>query len=224
MGIFGDMFGGAAVKDAAAENSLAFEALQKRGSKLYDKALSNSTGAIQPALDNFTNIGKKYGQGTNLYLDSLGVNGAQGTQNAQNAFTTGPGYQWMMDQSLDALNRTAGARGMLRSGNTMTDTVKTAQGLAGQEYNNWQTKLGGLMAPEMTAAQGQGGLSQSLAGLYQKDAQDRVGLATNVTGGIANQNNMGAQAQMGGAQNLLNAGMQGVKLLTGMGGYGGFGA
>ena len=222
MGFWDDLTGGTA-RDAADQNMASFTALGKKGKNIYDKGLASSTGAIQPALDTFKDLGTKYGAGTDLYLDSLGVNGADGNTRAQGAFTTGPQYNWLVDQSLDALNRTAGARGMLRSGNTMADTVSRAQGLAGQEYNNWQTKLGGLMAPEMQAATGQGGLSQSLASLYQKDAQDRVGLATNVTGGIANQNNMGAQAQMSGAGNVVNMGLNLAKLATGMGGYGGFG-
>lgn len=200
-----------------------FQQLQKKGNKLYDQGLERSTGALQPSIDRFSGLSDKYGAGTNLYLDSLGVNGAEGTTRAQNAFTTGPQYNWLVDQSLDALNRTAAARGMLRSGNTMADTVARAQGLAGQEYNNWQTKLGGLMTPEMQAATGGGGLSQSLASLFQRDAQDRVGLASNVTGGIANQNNMAAQAAMQGSGNLWNAGLNLAKLGTGMAGYGGFG-
>lgn len=220
---FMDFFTGDSVKDAAAQNTLAFKKLGTQGNQYLDKGLKRSTGAIQPALDNFSSLGEKYGAGTNLYLDSLGVNGAEGNTRAQSAFTTGPQYNWLVDQSLDALNRTAGARGMLRSGNTMADTVARAQGLAGQEYNNWQTKLGGLMTPELQAATGRVGLSQTLAGLYQKDAQDRVGLATNVTGGVANQNNMSAQADMTAGGNIWNAGLNLAQLGTGMAGYGGFG-
>ena len=223
MGIF-DAFTGAPATEAAGQNTQRFEAARKDGLKWLNKGLTNSTGAVQPGIDNFAALGTKYGAGTDLYLDSLGVNGAQGTENAQNAFTTGPGYQWAMDQSLDALNRTAGARGMLRSGNTMADTVARAQGLAGQEYNNWQGRLGGLMTPEMQAATGQGGLRQTLAGLHQDDAKQRVGLETNIAGGVANQNNMAAQAQMAGSGNMWNMGLNLAKLGMGSAGYGGFGS
>lgn len=222
MSVF-DIFTGGSVRDAAAQNTLAFNQLQKQGNKYFDKGLKSSTGAIQPGIDQFGQLGTKYGQGTDLYLDSLGVRGPDGNARAQNAFTTGPQYNWLVDQSLDALNRTAAARGMLRSGNTMADTVARAQGLAGQEYNNWQSKLGGLVAPEMQAATGQGGLRQSLADLYQKDALGRVGLATNVTGGIANQNSMAGQAEMQGSTNAWNFGLNLAKTAAGMGGYGGFG-
>lgn len=222
MGIF-DIFTGGPVNDAAAQNTLAFQKMKKKGNEALDAGLKSATGAINTGMGTLSSLGDKWGAGTNLYLDALGVNGAQGAQNAQNAFTTGPGYQWMMDQALDAVNRTAGARGMLRSGNTMADTVNRASGLAGQEWNTWLTNLARGIAPETAAAGGQADLSKSLAGLYQNDAGRRVDLLSNVTGGIANQNNMSAQADMAGSGNLMNFGLNLLKLGTGAGGYGGFG-
>lgn len=222
MGFF-DIFTGGGVRDAANENMAAFDALKKQGMGYLDKGLQGSTGAVNTGMGAFGGLADKYGGATNMWLNALGVNGQQGTQNAQNAFTAGPGYQWMMDQALDAVNRGAGARGMLRSGNTMADTVTRASGLAGQEYNNWLNNLSKGIAPETAAVSGQGDLSKTLANLYQTDASNRVGLATNVAGGIANQNSMGANAQMQGAGNLVNAGLNTLKLFSGMGGYGGFG-
>lgn len=220
---FMDFFTGDSVKDAAAQNTLAFQGMKKKGNEALDLGLKNATGAINTGMGTLSALGDKWGAGTNMYLDALGVNGAQGAQNAQNAFTTGPGYQWMVDQAMDAVNRGAGARGMLRSGNTMADTVTRASGLAGQEWNNWLTNLARGIAPETAAAGGQADLSKSLAGLHQGDAASRVGLLSNVTGGIANQNNMGAQAEMTGAGNAMNFGLNTLKALAGMGGYGGFG-
>lgn len=222
MGIF-DAFTGGPVKDASANNALLFQQMQKKGMRDLDRGLTNSTGAINTGMSTLSGLGDKYGAATDMYLNALGVNGAEGTQSAQNAFTAGPGYQWMMDQALDAVNRGAGARGMLRSGNTMTDTVKTASGLAGQEYNNWLNNLAKGIAPETMATGGQADLSKSLASLYQTDAGNRVGLRTNVVGGIANQNSQAAQADMAGSGNLMNFGLNLLKLGTGAGGYGGFG-
>ena len=222
MGIF-DIFTGDPVNQAAATNSALFQEAQKKGLKDLDRGLTSSTGAVNTGIGTLGKLSDKYGGATNLYLDALGVNGAQGAQNAQNAFTTGPGYEWMMNQAIDAVNRGAGARGMLRSGNTMADTVTRASGLAGQEWNNWLGNLAKGIAPESASAGGQADLSKTLAGLYQNDANARMGLRTDIAGGIANQNNMSAQADMSGSGNLMNFGMQGLKMLAGLGGYGGFG-
>jgi hypothetical protein len=50
-----------------------------------------------------------------------------------------------------------------------------------------------------------------------------VNLASNVTGGIANQNSMAANAEMQGSGNLWNFGLNTLKTLGGFGGYGGYG-
>lgn len=222
MGFFSDLMGGG-VKDAVGQNTALFQQTQKKAFKDLDSGLTRSTGAIDTGMGTLKGLGEKYGAATDLYLDALGVNGADGTGRAQGAFTAGPGYQWMVDQAMDAVNRGAGARGMLRSGNTMADTVTRASGLAGQEYNNWLANLAKGIAPETGAAGGQADLSKTLAGLYQNDANTRAGLRTNIAGGIANQTNMGAQADMSGASNIANLGLNTLKMLAGMGGYGGFG-
>jgi hypothetical protein len=54
---------------------------------------------------------------------------------AENVFND-PGYQFRMNQGLDALERSAAARGMLRTGNTLKDIINYSQGLASTEYGN----------------------------------------------------------------------------------------
>jgi D-alanyl-D-alanine carboxypeptidase len=218
-----DVFTGDSVKDAAAQNAESFAQLKKEGMGYLNKGLKSSTGAINTGMSTLSGLGDKYGAATDLYLDALGANGPEGATRAQGAFTAGPGYQWMVDQAIDAVNRGASARGMTRSGNTMADTVARASGLAGQEYNNWLNNLSKGIAPETAAAGGSADLSKSLAGLYQNDANARVNLASNVTGGIANQNSMAANAEMQGSGNLWNFGLNTLKTLGGIGGYGGYG-
>ena len=45
-----------------------------------------------------------------------------------------PSYQWRYNQGLEAVNRTAAARGMLGSGNRLAELTKYGQGMASQEY------------------------------------------------------------------------------------------
>lgn len=211
------------MNNAAAQNTQTLQQAQQNALKDIRTGLTNATGAVNTGMTSLQGLGDKYGAATNMYLDALGVNGAQGTQNAQNAFTAGPGYQWMMDQALDAVNRTAGARGMLRSGNTMSDTVSRASGLAGQEYNNWLNNLSKGIAPETMAYGGQADLSKTLGGLYQNAGNAQAGIRMNTAGGIANQNSMAANAATQGSGNLWNMGLNLLNLGSGMAGYGGFG-
>lgn len=177
-----------------------------------DKGMAGSLASLGQArsdYDPLAALGAKYGQGTSLYLDSLGVNGAAGNTNAVNSFQAGPGYQFQLDQGNDAINRRRAAAGMLNSGNADIDALKFGQGLANQEYGNWQSKLGGLISPEMQATQGaatgRAGVDSQIAGLYGQDAQNRVGVAGNVATGTA-----GANSAIAGNQAALGAGQAGL--------------
>lgn len=89
-------------------------------------------------------------QTAGMFGNALGLNGAAGTAAAQAAFQTGPGYEFQLEQGLDAINRTANAAGMGASGNMLREAQTFGQGLAAQEYNNWLKNLQtreGLYAP-----------------------------------------------------------------------------
>lgn len=111
--------------------------------------LTAGGGAYAP----LTALANQYGQGANLYADSLGINGAQGNQNAVNAFQAGPGYQFALNQGVDAITRGANASGGL-GGNSLRDTIGYGQNLANQEYSNWQNKLAPYNQLQLGATQG----------------------------------------------------------------------
>jgi hypothetical protein len=81
MGIF-DIFTGAPAKEAAGQNSALLRDNQARGTETLNGAQTYSLGALSRAGDMYQPLAQKYGQGTNLYLDSLGVNGAGGNDRA----------------------------------------------------------------------------------------------------------------------------------------------
>ena len=89
----------------------------------------------------------KYGAGTSLYLDALGVNGADKAQAAQSSFTNNPGNDAAIKAGLDTLNRRRAAAGMLDSGNADLDALTFGQNLQNQQYNGWLDRLGGLVSP-----------------------------------------------------------------------------
>lgn len=114
--------------------------------------------------------------GINAYGDAAGVNGAEGSARARAAFQTDPGYQFQLDQGLQALDRTAAARGGLAGGGLTGDTLKYAQGLADQSYGNYVNRLspyfnlgtaaaGGVSGAFNNAGNTQAGLWGNLAGL-----------------------------------------------------------
>ena len=56
-----------------------------------------------------------------------------------------PGYQWAYNQGLEAVNRTAAAKGLLGSGNRLYDLVNYGQGKASQTYNDTFNQLSSLL-------------------------------------------------------------------------------
>lgn len=211
---FWDNLTGKTAQRAAEENKRLIAQHQADSTGFLDRGFAGASGALNEAAGAYgplAALGQKYGLGTDLYLDALGTGGAAGTQRAQDAFTAGPGYQWQVDQGMDAINRRRAAGGMLNSGNADLDALTYGQGLAKQEYSGWLDRLGGMISPELAAtsgaASGVAGANTNLANLYQTDATSRVGLSGNVASGTADANNMSAQAGMAGASNLLGLGM-----------------
>jgi hypothetical protein len=224
MGIF-DIFTGDSAKEAAAENQARLNALKAEGMGYLDAGKKGALDSLDAAVGYYTPLTQKYGAGTDLYLDALGVRGAEGNARAVDAFRTSPGYDFRVNQALDALDRRAASRGMLASGNTTLDTLGTVHGLADQEYDQWLAGLSGLISPELAATGGAANYTAAKAPVYTNDAAQRVALAGGVTSGLNSQTTQAANAEMAGSGNLWNLGLNlaklGVSAATGgMGGGG----
>lgn len=140
---------------------------------LYGQAAGaeqNAIGAYAP----LAALGQKYGAGSNLYMDALGINGPEGVARAQGAFTTGPGYNFQVNEATDAAARNAAKLGLAGSGNALDAIRSRAQGIAGQEYGSYLDRLGGFVNPELQATSGAAsGTAQgynNLAGVYGQQA------------------------------------------------------
>lgn len=112
--------------------------------------LDTAAGAYTP----LSALGTKYGAATTLGLNALGVNGPEGTAAARAAFEASPGYEFQLDQGLEAINRARNARGMLNSGNTDRDAQLFGMGVAKQDYGTWLNNLLGFTNPELGATSG----------------------------------------------------------------------
>jgi hypothetical protein len=180
-----------------------------------DQGMAGAQSSLDAAKAVYDPLAQKYGAGTDLYLDALGVNGAEGLARAQAAYTPSPGLEYATNAALNANDRLMASRGMLASGNNLNMTGNIAGKLAYDDYNNWRNSLAGLGNFELGVASGLAGIETGRAGLHQSDATNRVGLAGNVVTGMNNATTQAANAEMQGSANLWNLGLNLAKLGTG---------
>jgi hypothetical protein len=227
-GFFDTLFSGGAEKEAADRNRALTAQYGTQAQDYLKTGYNTGVGNLNQAIDAYkplSELAGQYNKGGSLYLDALGVNGPGGNANATGAFQAGPGYQFALDQGLDAVNRRRAAGGMFDSGNADIDTLKFAQGLGNQEYQNWLTRLQGAgqtgvgLAGTVAGGQAQG--YGNLANLANKYATDQTGVAGNQLSSNVNSSNLQAQGEASGAKNLLGAGLSLASLAMGVPGMGG---
>ena len=96
------------------------------------------------------------------------------------SIVTDPGFQWQLDQSNQAIERAASARGFNRSGNVLNQIATNTQQMAMQQYDtiiNRLMKLGGVT--ENAAAQSAemyGNIAGQIPGITYGAGQDRASL------------------------------------------------
>lgn len=120
------------------------------------------------------------------------ANSTQGQ--AYQGFQATPGYDFRVNQGVQAVDASAAARGGLNSGRTMQDLTSFGQGIASQEYGNYMNRLAGLADGGMAAAGGQAGAatnaaagtSNALAGIGNARAAGAIGVGNAFQGGIQN--------------------------------------
>jgi hypothetical protein len=109
-------------------------------------------------------------------------------------FTTSPGYQFRVDQGVQAIDRGAAARGALTSGGTVKEEQRYGDNLAGSEFNNYTSNLEniaglGANATSGTAAAGSSAannISNSMIASGNARASSYANMASGVNTGINN--------------------------------------
>ena len=222
LGALGGILGGGAQKKAAKKNMALLNGMKTEGMGYIDQGNDTAAGHLGAAGDLWSGLASESGglSGLKSYADALGLNGQAGVDATRNAFQTGPGYQFAMDQGLGALERRAAAQGRLGSGQTGIDTLQFAQGLANQEWGNWLNNLqsyGNTQAGIYTGALGgQAGSLNNLASLATNTSGQKVDLIGNITNGLMGANNQYA----GGQQQQIMGGLGG--LASGIGSFMGY--
>src|SRR6185312_8404452 len=132
LGFLGDLLGlnsGDAAINAANKNRTALTNAQTQGNNIINQGygqandyLSGLASQYQPLATGAENAGA-------MYANALGLNGPSGNAAATAAYQTSPGYQFQIDQGLQALDRGAAAHGQLQSGQSGLDYLKYSQGL-----------------------------------------------------------------------------------------------
>lgn len=193
----------AAAADTYAKQQSAIAGVQGAGSN-YATSMRDLAQGYAP----YTRVG---GAGTDALMSLL--------QNPGSVSSL-PGYQFDQQQGIQALDRSAAARGMLNSGRQSKDLLRFGTGLADQTYGNQLQRLLGISQFGLgaTGAQNQT-IGQGLQGQLGAQ-QSAYGGAMNAAGTIGQGQVAGAQAEQQGAGNILGAGayLGGAALGGGFGG------
>jgi len=189
-----------------------------QGSSAALGRLDQAKAGIGGAYDSLTALANKYGAGADMYSNSLGLGGAAGTQAAQDAFKAGPGYDFQLNQGLDAISRRRNMTGAASGGNVDRDAQNYGQGLANQEYGKWQDRLGtynqlqlGATGAAATGTAGEnaarGQLDVTGANLLNQAGQNRATIASNQGNSLSDlaKQYYGAQAGLDTSQGSATA-------------------
>lgn len=230
MGLF-DLFSNDKAEEAAAQRNAGLQQGYDALSSTYGQGRDAINAGASTAQGYYAPLVAKYGSGSNAYGDATGANGAEGTARARANFQADPGYNFSMDQGLQALQRTHAAAGNLSSGNADADTLKFSQGLADQSYGNYVSRLAPYLGAESGAvggaanvATGQGGaLNQSYQGQGNAANANYTGQGASNAAATMNNYNVGAN-QLGALTSLAGLAAGGFGGMGGLGGLtGGFG-
>lgn len=190
-----------AIGDATRRQTQANTQAANTLSRFYGQSLDELRGA--------------YDEGRN-WLAPYRQAGAQGLSGYQNimanpqSITQRPGYQFRLDQGLEALDRRIGANRMLNSGNRMAGITEYAQNYATDELDselqrNYALAQMGQGATNTLANLGYN-YSRGIAGLMDSQGANQANLATSRGDILGTQDIAGAQIDRNLFMDILGAG------------------
>jgi hypothetical protein len=123
-----------------------------------------------------------------------------------NEYIKSPGFEWLKQQGISAIDRGAAARGKLDSGQNQKDLIAYGQGLASQDYGRYLGRLENLMdVYARTSQMGQNAAAQT-AQYGQRAVENMGNWRIQGAGGDAAGQIGAANAQTGFYNNLANIG------------------
>jgi hypothetical protein len=150
-----------------------------QGKNAIEQATGEGIAAEQPYLQTGN-------AAENTLANLYGNNGTAAQTAAQQNFTNTPGYQFALNQGLNAVNANAAAMGSPLSGNNQEAINNYAQGAASQNYNNYVNQLQNMAGGGANAASSIGNLAMTgaggVAGVGQNNANNQnaaIGQALN---------------------------------------------
>jgi hypothetical protein len=146
----------------------------------------------QPAIQGGT-------QARNALLNAVGLNGAEAQRQYFQNFETDPGFQQSINQGIQAIDRSAAARGGLNSGRTLKSVADYTTGrYLNEAFNNRMNRLTDLSNAGQNAINAQGqlgantatGMGNNLITAGNAQAQGYANQANAVTSGVNNLNTL----------------------------------
>lgn len=209
MGLF-DLFSNDTAEQAAQQRNAGLQQGYDALSQTYGQGRDALTSGYGQASNLYGNLLSSNTAGANAYGDASGANGAAGYGRATANFQANPGYQFQMDQGLQALNRTHAAAGNLSSGNADADALKFGTGLANQSYQGYLAGLQPYLGGQQQATAGAANVATGLGGNLNQSFQGQ--------GNAANANYTGQGASNAAAtMNNYNVGANQLGALTSLG-------
>lgn len=133
-------------------------------------ALMNLYGLTPPAAAASTGTGRSlgygsdgrfsWGEGTNAPVTPAASTAPVGPYGG---LLTSPGYQFRLDEGIKAIDRSASARGLVRSGATAKAVQRYGEGLASSEYDGYASRLAQLAGFGQSATAGTAAAGSSAA-------------------------------------------------------------
>jgi hypothetical protein len=146
-----------------------------------NKKLKKTYGQVSTLYQPYRDIG---GAGFATEAGSYGIGGPGARQAAVDAFQASPGYQFQLGEGLRAVQNSAAAQGNLGSGGTLRALMQYGQGLADQDYSNWQQGLSGLTQLGYGATQGTANARLGLGSQMASNLASQGAARTNAAGGL----------------------------------------
>lgn len=199
MGFFDAFTGKSQAKDIKRANAEA-TGYVNQGFDRAEGAVGQARTAAQGYFQPYADSGKQFNA---LYNDALGVNGADGGQRAQAAYTAGrsPYLDDMMQRNENALMKRYNSMGRSFSGASALAAARARTEAEGQGYDSWLSRIGQQQGQGLQVAGQQAGIEQ---GYGQQMSDLATGRGGTLAGNSINYGNAMAATRGIGINNLLN--------------------